>query len=76
MTFTREDAEALVATRRGAQPEDGWIAHERDGSWEVVRLPGMGRGPTTTTSEAKPRPPQADDPRPGLWRDVGGPYGT
>ena len=27
-----------------------------------------------TTQESKPRPPQADDPRPATWRDVGGPY--
>ena len=49
-----------------------------DGSWEVARLAlpeGLRRGPLHETTEAKPRPPEADDPRPAQWRDVGGPYG-
>jgi hypothetical protein len=32
------------------------------------------RGPVKETTEAKPKPPQADDPRPSMWRNVGGPY--
>ncbi|MEJ7783266.1 MAG: hypothetical protein WKF96_00595 [Solirubrobacteraceae bacterium] len=51
------------------------MARERDAAWEVVRLPGMGRGPVRPAVESKPKPPQADDPRPAMWRDVGGPYG-
>jgi hypothetical protein len=72
--MTRDEAKAAVAARKHERPEDGWVARERDGAWEVVRLPGMGRKPTTETVESKPKPPQADDPRPALWRDVGGPY--
>jgi hypothetical protein len=72
--MTREEAEAAVAARRHEHPEDAWEARERDGDWQVVRLPGLGRKRTTETTEAKPRPPQADDPRPAFWRDVGGPY--
>lgn len=72
--MTREDAEALVATRRAEHPKDGWVAREHEGSWNVVRLPGLGRGPTRPTVESKPKPPQADDPRPAMWRNVGGPY--
>jgi hypothetical protein len=32
------------------------------------------REPVKETTEAKPKPPQADDPRPSMWRNVGGPY--
>jgi len=73
--MTREEAEALMTVRRTEHPEDGWMARERDAAWEVVRLPGMGRGPVRPAVESKPKPPQADDPRPAMWRDVGGPYG-
>jgi hypothetical protein len=72
--MTREEAEAVVTERRHEHPEDAWEARARDGDWQVVRLPGLGRRPTKETAEAKPRPPQADDPRPAFWRDVGGPY--
>ena len=27
-----------------------------------------------TTTDAKPRPPMADDPRPAHWRNTGGPW--
>jgi hypothetical protein len=37
-----------------------------------VELEGPGESKETT--EAKPKPPQADDPRPSMWRNVGGPY--
>jgi len=72
--MTRDEAQAVVAARKQERPEDGWAARERDGEWEVVRLAGMGRRATSETVEAKPKPPQADDPRPAFWRDVGGPY--
>ena len=73
--MTREEAEAAVLDRKKEHPEDGWIARERDGSWDVVRLPGLGRQAMKETVEAKPKPPQADDPRPSFDRNVGGPYG-
>ena len=74
--MTREEAEAAVAAKKKEQPGDGWIARERDGSWDVVRLPGLGRGAMKETVEAKPKPPQADDPRSALERNIGGPYGA
>ena len=45
--MTRDEAQAAVAACKQERPEDGWVARERDGAWEVVRLPGMGRKPTT-----------------------------
>ena len=29
-----------------------------------------------SAQEARPKPPTADDPRPAMWRNVGGPYGA
>ena len=42
-----------------------------------LKLDGVELGadePRKTTTEAKPRPPQPDDPRPAFDRNVGGPY--
>jgi hypothetical protein len=52
---------------RAAGPDD----------WTIVRVAGLpadARGPMKTTTEAKPRPPMADDPRPAHWQNVGGPW--
>jgi hypothetical protein len=52
-----------------------WLARElAPGEWAVVKVGVPGQRPFGTLTEAKPRPPQADDPRPAMWRDVGGPY--
>ncbi len=72
--------EALSECRRlAAEHPDGathsWLPREDDqGEWSVVKLAVPPSRPLGTTQEAKPRPPQADDPRPPMWRDVGGPY--
>jgi hypothetical protein len=44
--------------------------------FKVTLPPGMEIDPLTATSEAKPQPTPADDPRPAFHRNVGGPYGT
>jgi hypothetical protein len=75
-------ADALSECRRlAAEDPDrathSWIPRELpDGRWTVAKLGVPPRAPMATAQEAKPRPPQADDPRPALWRDVGGPYGA
>jgi hypothetical protein len=80
LPMTRD--EALAECRRLAEEHadratHSWIAREsRDGEWTVVKLNVPAKRPLGTLEEAKPRPPQADDPRPALWRDVGGPYGA
>jgi hypothetical protein len=54
-----------------------WLTRECEDGWEVVRvrLPaGVRIDPLTETAEAKPRPPEASDPRPAFIRNVGGPY--
>jgi len=52
-----------------------WLPRElAPGEWAVVRVGVPRTSPLGTMQESKPRPPQADDPRPAMWRDVGGPY--
>lgn len=56
-----------------------WLAREADGEWQVARMTlpaGMRVDPVKTTSEAKPRPSEAPDPRSAFVRNVGGPYGA
>ena len=76
--MTREEATAEAARLTREHPNRAtrsWLAREATpGEWTVVRIGLPSRGPTVDTQESKPRPPQADDPRPAFWRDVGGPY--
>ena len=69
--MTRDEAEAEVARRRAERPEDAWLVREGADGWAVARLAGLGRGPTTETVEAKPKPPTGDDPRTNVDRNVG-----
>ena len=76
--MTRDEA-MTEATRLGREHPDrtthSWMARETaPGDWKVVRVGLPSRIPLGSTQEAKPRPPQADDPRPPMWRDVGGPW--
>ena len=74
--------EALAEARRLSEEHPdrathSWIPREgSDGEWtrREARDPQQARR-SGTLQESKPRPPQADDPRPAFWRDVGGPYG-
>jgi len=78
--MTREEAET-EARRLGREHPDRdrhrWLARDRDGTWEVVRVPvppGQRVDPLKTTSEAKPKPSQPGDPRTSYDRNVGGPW--
>jgi hypothetical protein len=76
--MTREQAMAEVA-RLGREHPDrvthSWMARETTpGDWKVVKVGVPTSIPLGSTQESKPRPPQADDPRPPMWRDVGGPW--
>ena len=74
--------EALDEARRLSEEHPdrathSWIPREgADGRWTVAKRAIPSQRPRGTLQESKPRPPQADDPRPALWRDVGGPYGA
>ena len=76
--MTREDALAECRRLSEEHPDrttHSWIVREAgDGDWTIVKLGIPARRPLGTLQEAKPKPPVADDPRPALWRDVGGPW--
>jgi hypothetical protein len=78
--MTREEAEARAAALNREHPDRHvarWMVGEGGDGWEVARvsLPGGVRiDPLKATTEAKPRPQPADDPRSALGRNVGGPY--
>ena len=80
LRMTRE--EALTECRRLGEEHAERATHSwlprllEDGEWSVVKVGVPGKRPLVTAQESKPRPPQADDPRPAMWRDVGGPYAT
>jgi hypothetical protein len=77
----RREAEQIAArlTRRHpSRTNYQWFVREgSDGECVVVKV-GVPAGklvdPLKATTEAKPEPAQAEDPRPVLWKDVGGPY--
>jgi len=77
--MTHEEALTEIRRLSDEHPDratHSWLPRElSDGEWTIVKLGVPGHRPLATAQEAKPRPPQADDPRPALWRDVGGPYG-
>ena len=74
--------EAIAECSRLAREHDdrathSWLPRELGpGHWAVVKVGVPRHAPLGSITEARPRPPQADDPRPALWRDVGGPYGA
>ena len=74
---TRAEAEAFGREREVEEPDSSWLAFRSDeGRWAVTRtnLPRH-EDPLDTATEAKPKPPQADDPRTPQQRDAywGGP---
>jgi hypothetical protein len=78
--MTREEAEAQADKQNLEHPDRGehrWLARERDGAWEVAKVTfpaGLRIAPLKPTVEARPKPPQAPDPRPAYFRDAGGPW--
>ena len=76
----RQDAEALAERLSREHPERAshrWVARQAGEGWEVVKVTvpeGMRRDPLKASTEAKPKPPQADDPRSSISRQVP-PYG-
>ena len=78
--MNREDAEREAARRNREQTAacHRWFARaDADDEWSLVKVagvPGARVHPLKGTVEAKPKPSPADDPRPNVWRDVGGPW--
>jgi hypothetical protein len=78
--MTESEARARCAELASEHPEretHRWFAREEADGWEVVKVAmpdGMRIRPLTPAVEAKPKPPQADDPRSAFDRNVGGPW--
>ncbi len=76
--MTREEAEHEADRRNKERTAHQWFARAgQNGDWSLVKVPRLGGppiDPLKATTEAKPKPPQADDPRPNYWRNVGGPW--
>ena len=79
--MTRSEAEGFARTQAREHPDRDthrWMTKEQpDGSWTVVKVrmpPGMKVDRLKTTTEAKPKPPEPDDPRTSYDRNVGGPW--
>ena len=76
------DEAAAAAKKLGAEHADRathrWVPRETaGGEWDVAKIrvpPGMRIDPLKTSVEAKPKPPQPDDPRTTYDRNVGGPW--
>ena len=79
--MTEAEALALCAELAREHPErDGnrWVAREQEDGWHVVKVPlpeGMKLRPLTPTIEARPKPPQAEDPRDAAHRNAPGAWG-
>jgi hypothetical protein len=78
--MTRTEADEACADRNredGGHPGVRWLVREvTPGDWSPVRvtIPGMrAKGPLRTTTEARPRPEQAPDPRPLVNPNWGAP---
>jgi hypothetical protein len=78
---TEAEARNLCAQLAREHPEreaNQWFARKGDDGWTVVKVPlpdGLKRQPLTPTIEAKPKPPQADDPRATHQRNAPGAWG-
>lgn len=79
--MTREQAEAHAVQLNAEHPDratNRWIVNEGEDGWTVARValpPGLRVDPVKETTEARPRPELAPDPRSAFIRNVGGPYG-
>jgi len=78
--MTRDEAISecgRLAREHADRATHSWLPRElAPGEWAVVRVGLPRANPLGTMQESKPRPPSADDPRPAMWRDVGGPWGV
>jgi hypothetical protein len=75
--MTHDDAATRVAELNAAGDGAWFVREASDGSFEAVRVkvPGFKpNAPLKTSAEAKPRPPEPDDPRTSYDRNVGGPW--
>jgi hypothetical protein len=78
MTHTEAQAEAARRNREAEGPGVWAAQRAEDDAWRVVHLVGGGlqrTRPTGAHVESKPKPPEPDDPRPSVFRNIP-PYGA
>jgi len=69
------EAERLNASHPDRERFEWVVLPREEGAWAVVKAPrGKRIDPLKATTEAKPKPPEADDPRPAIFRNLP-PYG-
>ena len=77
--MTRDEAISecgRLAREHADRATHSWLPRElAPGKWAVVKVGVPGQQPLGTLTEAKPRPPQADDPRPRCGATSAGPIG-
>ncbi|MGH2961352.1 MAG: hypothetical protein ACRDL3_04040 [Solirubrobacterales bacterium] len=68
---TEDEAKAFCRDREAEEPQSSWLPFQQDGRWTAVRtnLPRHD-APHGSATEAKSKPPQADDPRTPQQRDA------
>jgi hypothetical protein len=73
--MTREEADTRMQELADADAEHSYFVRERDGDFDVVKVPTPPGAvkPSGTATEARPRP-EADDVRTSLARNIP-PYG-
>ena len=78
--MTRDEAISecgRLAREHADRATHSWLPRElTPGHWSVVRVGVPSQRPLLSAQEARPKPPTADDPRPAMWRNVGGPSGA
>jgi hypothetical protein len=73
--MTREQAERERERLAVQDPNSTWLLHEAEpGEWSVARVGLRPQHAQGSHTEGRPKPPDADDPRPAMWRNVGGPW--
>ncbi len=76
--MTRDEADAEVRRLTAVEPAESrnrFVARERDGEFEVVRVPippGIRVAPLKTAIEERPKPPYPEDARSPHERNVPG----
>jgi hypothetical protein len=79
--MTKAEADDRVLQLTAEHPDRAthrWFARQVGDEWDVVRIPrppGSPTEPLRPTIEAKPKPPQPDDPRTASERNAPGAWG-
>jgi len=73
--MTREEAESERSRLAEEQPDSTWLVREGADGWQVLKvgIPSVTK-PTGSLTAGKPKPPDPDDPRSSISKNLGGGY--